>query len=215
MIFPTYKYETNKLNEGFTLIAGCDEVGIGPLAGPVVAASVILDPETVRGPRTKNKWWYRVRDSKTTNETEREELVKFIKDYAASYFVGVVGHETIDKINIYQAGMLAMEKSVKGLQQLPGFLFLDGVHKIKNISVPQETVVKGDSKILSIAAASIVAKVARDKILNELHELYPNYGFGKHKGYGTRQHKAAMIKYGVTPEHRVSFSFVQECLKMV
>jgi ribonuclease HII len=194
-------------------LAGCDEVGIGPLAGPVVAATVILDPQSIGKQRSKNKWWYRVRDSKTTSEEERAELVEFIKDHCLDFALGVVSHETIDRINIHQAGLLAMKKSVEGLKQTPNFLFLDGRHRIPTLSVPQEPIVDGDMKILSIASASIVAKVARDKILRELDKQYPTYGFVKHKGYGTRQHKQALLKYGVTPVHRLSFAFVQQCLK--
>lgn len=196
------------------IVAGCDEVGIAPLAGPVVAASVILDARSIGKQRSKSKWWYRVRDSKTTDEEERDELVNFIKDHCLDFSVGVVSHETIDEINIHQAAMLAMERSVTGLKKLPEFLFLDGIHKIKNLDqVSQQAVVGGDEKILSISAASIIAKVARDKILKELHEAFPEYGFDKHKGYGTKQHRAALLKFGVTPVHRTSFTFVQQCLK--
>src|SRR3989344_9611150 len=112
MKFPTYKHETQKISEGFGLVAGCDEVGIAPLAGPVVAATVILDSASVFGKRSKSKWWYRVRDSKTTDEKERVELVEFIKDHCLDFAVGSVSHETIDEINIHQAALLAMEKSV-------------------------------------------------------------------------------------------------------
>ncbi|HEX9503916.1 MAG TPA: ribonuclease HII [Patescibacteria group bacterium] len=212
MKFPTYKHETQKLEEGFRLVAGCDEVGIAPLAGPVVAATVILDPLSIGKQRSKNKWWYRVRDSKTTNEEEREELVLFIKDHC-DFGVGIVSHETIDEINIYQASMLAMGKSVTGLKLFPDFLFLDGIHKIKNISVPQCPIIDGDVKLLSIAAASIVAKVARDNILKNLHEEFPQYGFDKHKGYGTKSHREALLRFGITPVHRKTFGFVAECLK--
>ncbi len=212
MRFPTYKHETQKYADGFLNVAGCDEVGIAPLAGPVVAATVILDPDSIGRQRSKNKWWYRVRDSKTTNGKERNELVKFIQDHCLDFFVGIVPHETIDEINIHQAAMLAMEKSVSGLKIFPDFLFLDGLHKLKKLSLPQAAVVDGDEKILSISAASIVAKVARDKILSEIAEIYPLYGFAKHKGYGTRQHRQALLKYGVTPVHRKSFLFVRQCL---
>ena len=213
MIFPTYKNETQKHLDGFLLVAGCDEVGIGPLAGPVVAATVILDPESIDGNRTKSKWWYRVRDSKTTNESERMELVSFIMDHCLDHAVGVVSHETIDEINIHQAALLAMEKSVSGLKQIPDFLFLDGIYKLPKLYITQQAVISGDEKILSISAASIIAKVARDKILQQLHEAHPEYGFDKHKGYGTKFHREAMMKYGVTREHRTSFEFVQKCLK--
>jgi ribonuclease HII len=213
MRFPTYKYETQKHFEGFLNVAGCDEVGIAPLAGPVVAATVILDPDSIGKQRSKSKWWYRVRDSKTTNEAERGELVNFIKDHCLDFAIGAVSHETIDEINIHQAAMLAMKKSVSGLKKSTDYLFLDGIHKIKSIQVPQQAVIDGDAKILSIAAASIVAKVARDEILRNLHELYPQYGFMKHKGYPTKLHRQAIVKFGVSPVHRKSFIFVQQALR--
>jgi ribonuclease HII len=125
------------------------------------------------------------------------------------YGVGIVSHETIDEINIHQASMLAMEKSVTGLKIPPDYLFLDGLHKIKRITVEQKSVVDGDVKILSISAASILAKVTRDKLLANLHEQFPEYGFSQHKGYGTRQHRKALLKYGVSPVHRRSFTFVR------
>jgi ribonuclease HII len=213
MRFPTYKHETQKHLQGFLNVAGCDEVGIAPLAGPVVAATVILDSESIGKQRSKSKWWYRVRDSKTTNEEERAELVLFIKDHCVDFAVGIVGRETIDEINIHQAAMLAMKKSVDGLKHTPDFIFLDGIHKLTKLPISQQAVVNGDEKILSISAASIVAKVARDKILAELHEIYPEYGFVKHKGYPTKFHREALLRFGVTPEHRTSFGLVQLCLK--
>ena len=213
MKFPTYKHETQKQVEGFRFIAGCDEVGIAPLAGPVVAASVILDEVSIGKQRSKSKWWYRVRDSKTTNEKERAELVEFIKDHSVDFAVGIVDRETIDEINIHQAAMLAMKKSVEGLRIIPDFLFLDGIHTIKNLPVAQAAVIDGDEKILSISAASIIAKVARDQVLTKLHNQFPLFGFDKHKGYPTKFHKIALQKYGVTPEHRTSFGFVRLCLQ--
>ncbi len=213
MKFPTYKYETQKQQEGFLNVAGCDEVGIAPLAGPVVAAAVILDPKSIDGKRSKSKWWYRVRDSKTTTEEERDELVKFIKDHCVSFAVGIVSREIIDEINIHQAAMLAMKKSVDDLSKQPDYLFLDGMHKVKDLNVVQEAIVDGDAKILSISAASIIAKVARDEILRKMHETHPLYGFDKHKGYPTKFHREAILKYGVLPEHRTNFGFVQHCLK--
>lgn len=213
MKFPTYKYETQKHLDGFLTVAGCDEVGIAPLAGPVVAATVILDADSIGKQRSKTKWWYRVRDSKTTSEEERGELVAFIKDHAPDYAVGIVGREIIDEINIHQAAMLAMKRSVDGLKKTPDFLFLDGIHTIKSIRTKQQAVVDGDAKILSISAASIIAKVARDEILKTIHREFPIYGFDKHKGYPTKFHREALEKYGITPEHRRSFGFVQVCLK--
>lgn len=213
MKFPTYKHESKKIEQGFKLIAGCDEVGIAPLAGPVVAATVILDSASIGKQRSKTKWWYRVRDSKTTNEKERIELVSFIQDHCLDFAVGVVSHETIDEINIHHAAMKAMSESVERLKLKPEFIFLDGIHKIKNISIHQEPVVDGDVKILSIAAASIVAKVARDKILAEYDQQFPQYGFVKHKGYGTKEHQNAILKHGVLPVHRKSFTFIKEYLE--
>ncbi len=213
MKFPTYKNETQKLDEGFLYVAGCDEVGIAPLAGPVVAATVILDPKSIGKQRSKSKWWYRVRDSKTTNEKERAELVNFIKDHCLDFAVGTVSHETIDEINIYNAAQLAMKQSVDGLRQRPDFLFIDGLHKVKSVDVPQQAIVDGDAKVLSISAASIIAKVARDEMLKQLHETFPMYGFSSHKGYPTLSHRKALMKYGVTPVHRKSFTFVQDVIK--
>jgi ribonuclease HII len=211
--FPTYKNEAQKFHEGFLRVGGCDEVGIAPLAGPVVAATVILDPNSIGRQRSKSKWWYRVRDSKTTNEKERNELVKFVKDHCIDFGVGIVSHETIDEINIHQAAMLGMRKSVDALKVKPDFLFLDGIHKIKNVPIQQQTIVDGDVHVLSIAAASIVAKVARDEVMKRMHEEYPVYGFDKHKGYGTKFHREALKKYGIAPMHRRSFGLVQETLK--
>ncbi len=213
MKFPTYKYEMQKHSEGFVLVAGCDEVGMAPLAGPVVAASVILDPQSIGKQRSKSKWWYRVRDSKTTSEAERGDLVEFIREHCLDFAIAEISHETIDLINIHQAGLLAMRQTVDGLKKKPDFLFLDGLHQIKNFDLPQQAVVDGDVKILSIAAASIVAKVVRDKILSDIHQLYPQYGFNSHKGYPTKQHKAAILKFGVLPIHRRSFEFVKQCLE--
>ena len=154
-----------------------------------------------------------MRDSKTVNERERSELERFIKDHCLDFAIAEVSHETIDEINIHQAGMLAMRKSVDGLKPKPDFLFLDGRHTIRGLDMKQEAVIQGDTKILSIAAASIIAKVARDKILGQLHAIYPQYGFGKHKGYPTRQHREAILKFGVLPVHRRSFAFVKQCLR--
>lgn len=205
--------EMEKYTQGFLRVAGCDEVGVAPLAGPVVAATVILDPASIGKQRSKNKWWYRVRDSKTVNEKEREILAPFIQEHALDYSVGIVSHETIDEINIHNAAMLAMKKSVDGLKEKPDYLFLDGIWKIKSINFYQEPVISGDEKILSVAAASILAKVARDKILKQLHEQFPLFGFDKHKGYPTMSHKNALIKYGATPFHRKSFIFVKQVLE--
>lgn len=216
MIFPTFKYETEKLLQGFEYIAGCDEVGVAPLAGPVVSAAVILDKASISGRRTKSKWWYRVRDSKTVNEKERETLVDFIKDHCLTYGIGVVSHETIDQLNIYHAAMAAMKDALASLSIKPQFVFIDGNHKIKNLSdIKQEAVVDGDAKILSISAASIIAKVSRDKIMNELHAQFPCYNFHLNKGYPTKFHREALVKHGAAPVHRRSFALVRQSLQQV
>jgi ribonuclease HII len=213
MVFPTFKYETQKFLEGFSFVAGCDEVGVAPLAGPVVSAAVILDKESISGKRTKSKWWYRVRDSKTVNEKERGVLSEFIKDHCACFALGVVPHGTIDEVNIFHAGKLAMKQAIRSLSQQPDIVFIDGMHTIKNLhGIRQEAVVDGDAKILSISAASILAKVARDKILTEMHEVYPHYNFHINKGYPTAFHRAALLRHGVSPVHRKSFSLVKQIL---
>jgi ribonuclease HII len=213
MQFPTYKYEQQKIAEGILKVAGCDEVGIAPLAGPVVAAAVILDASSIGKQRSKSKWWYRVRDSKTVSEKERAELVEFIKDHCLDYSVGIVSHETIDEINIFNAAQLAMRQSINFLKEKPRYVFIDGLHKVRGLDVEQRAVVDGDAKVLSIAAASIIAKVTRDKILCELDELFPVYGFMKHKGYPTAAHRLALTKHGVSPFHRTSFAFINQLIK--
>jgi ribonuclease HII len=214
MQFPTFKFETEKYQNGFSLVAGCDEVGVAPLAGPVVAAAVILDPESVIGRRTKTKWWYRVRDSKTVNEKERGVLVDFIKDHCKCYSVGIVTHETIDQLNIYHAAMAAMRQAIESMSVKPELVFIDGNHKVKGLdSVQQQPVIDGDAKILSISAASIIAKVARDKIMNELHAAHSHYNFHLNKGYPTKFHREALVKHGPSPVHRRSFGLVRESLQ--
>lgn len=214
MKFPSYKNETEKFSQGYSLVAGCDEVGVACLAGPVVACAVVLDPSSVEGRRTKSKWWYRVRDSKTVNEKERRILAEFILDNCLLHAYGVVAHETIDEINIYHASMLAMQHAVESLSDRPSFLFVDGNHPIKNLQVTvQEPVVNGDEKILSISAASILAKVLRDDILTKHHEIYPYYSFNKNKGYPTAFHRAALLEHGPCPIHRKSFLLVKQCMQ--
>lgn len=205
MILPTYKFETEKIKEGYKIIAGVDEVGIGPLAGPVVAAVVIWDSNFIFKNLGKNKWLDRVRDSKKIKELEREDLAKFIREFVLDYSICAVAHETIDRINILNASHLAMINAIKKIKTKPEFIFIDGVHKMKQVSIEQESVVKGDNKILSIASASILAKVERDKIMKKYHKIYPQYNFVKHKGYPTREHKMLIKKFGPCSIHRKSF----------
>jgi ribonuclease HII len=218
MIFPSFRHELQCFAKGYTLVVGCDEVGVGPLAGPVVAAACVIDPETVRGYRTKSKWFYRVRDSKTTHEAERQDLAKEIKSHCLAYGIGSVPSETIDKINIHNASLVAMKQAVANLikslsktlqfHEHKTFLFLDGRFTIKEIgykNITQKAVVAGDSLVLSIAAASIIAKVYRDDLLKELDHKFPVYGFSRNKGYNTEEHRQAILKNGITEFHRKSF----------
>jgi ribonuclease HII len=218
MRFPHFKNELKYIGEGYDFVAGCDEVGVSPLAGPVVAAACILDPESVGRYRTKSKWYYRVRDSKTTNESERQILLKEILEHTVAYGVGVVWHEEIDALNIHHASLKAMrlanEELLQKIEKIKNtdikspqkiLLFIDGRFKIPNLPVDQKTVVAGDSEILSISAASIIAKVHRDNIMRELDSKFPEYGFKNHKGYNTREHQEAIKKFGATPFHRRSF----------
>ena len=179
----------------FGLIAGLDEAGRGPLAGPVVAAAVILDPE---------KEIFYINDSKKLSESRRELLFPEIEEKAVAFGIGIVGQERIDEINILQATYEAMREAVSQLSPQPAILLNDAV-TIPGISLRQVPIVKGDAKSLSIAAASILAKVTRDRLMKEMDALYPEYGFAVHKGYGTAAHIEALKKYGPCPLHRRSF----------
>lgn len=182
--------------KGYTNIAGVDEVGRGPLAGPVCAAAVILPKGLIiEG----------VDDSKKLSEKKREKLYDEIIKKALSYSVVFVEPEKIDEINIRQATHLAMQKAVDGLDIKPDFLLVDGNDKIPFSGVECDYIIKGDLKFECIAAASIVAKVTRDRYMVEMDEKYPQYGFAKHKGYGTKLHMEAIREYGLTPLHRRSF----------
>ncbi|OGU11647.1 MAG: ribonuclease HII [Geobacteraceae bacterium GWC2_58_44] len=192
--------ELQATRRGFCRIAGIDEAGRGPLAGPVVAAAVIL-PDGLILPD--------VNDSKTLTAALREELFELISKEALAVGVGVGGHELVDSINILQATLSAMRDAVLSLSPAPDFLLIDGISSI-HMNIPQRTVKKGDSLSLSIAAASIIAKVTRDRMMAEYDVLYPGYGFAAHKGYAAVSHLAAIAKLGPSPIHRKSFSGVKE-----
>ena len=179
----------------YKLICGVDEAGRGPFAGPVVAGAVILDP---------NEEILYLNDSKKLSETRREELFEEIKYKSIAWGVGIVDNETIDEINILQATYKAMQQAIAALDPAPDFILADAV-TIPGIIIPQEGIVKGDAKSVSIAAGSIIAKVTRDRMMVEFDEQYPEYGFAKHKGYGTADHIRALKKYGPTPIHRRTF----------
>jgi len=184
------------------LVCGVDEAGRGPLAGAVYAAAVILDPERpIAG----------LADSKTLSEKKRDSLAIEIKQYALSWAIASSSVEEIDRINILQASLLAMKRAVEGLHLMPQQVLVDGLHCPK-ITVPVQAIVKGDSKVQAIAAASILAKTARDEDLYRLHELYPQYDFAKHKGYPTADHLSRLKQHGVSPVHRRSYGPVKKLL---
>ncbi len=189
------------------LVAGVDEAGVGPLAGPVVAAAVILDPKSLRGGGFVS--WKAVRDSKAMTRGQRETVVRDIYARALTVGVGHASVEEIDAMNILQARLLAMRRALAAMKIVPGFALVDGSIEIPECPVPQRAIVGGDASVLSIACASIVAKVTRDGVLERLHEQYPEYAFDKHKGYPTRLHRQLLQKYGPCIHHRKSFAPVR------
>jgi len=186
----------------YTLIAGVDEVGRGPLVGAVVTAAVILDP---------NNPIVGLKDSKKLSEKKRLELAEEIKAKALAWSLGRAERHEIDEINILKATMLAMQRAVNGLKIHPEFVLIDG-NKCPILTYPCLAVVKGDSLVAEISAASILAKVARDAEMQQLHEQYPHYGFAEHKGYPTVKHLAALKEHGPIMQHRRSFKPVSEAL---
>ena len=188
-------FEEEGYQQGYTCIAGVDEAGRGPLAGDVYAAAVIL-PRDFR-PAGLN-------DSKKLSEKKREALYDIICAHAVAYAIGTASAEEIDRINILRATHLAMYRAVQSLCVKPDYVLIDG-NPVQGIPVPNRSIVKGDSRSLSIAAASILAKVSRDRYMQDLDKQYPQYGFAVHKGYGTKAHKEAVWQYGPSPEHRRSF----------
>ena len=196
------KYENKYWEKGLKYIAGVDEAGRGPLAGPVVAACVILNPSIVING---------INDSKKISPKKRYELFKKIKDKAVDVSIGIVNEKEIDDINILKATFLAMKRAVGNLSISPNLLLIDGPYSdIKLIKVVN--IIRGDSKSASIGAASIIAKVTRDNIMKQYDMIYPNYGFLKHKGYGTKHHIEQLSIHKATPIHRKSFKIVKDCL---
>ena len=187
---------------GYQKIAGVDEVGRGPLAGPVVAAAVILPKDGIGE---------RLFDSKKISSKKREHLCETILSEAQGVGIGIVGQEEIDRINILQATLKAMALAIQNLPILPDFILIDGSQGI-TLPVPQKTIRKGDQLCNSIAAASIVAKVTRDRMMLECHQQYPQYNFARHKGYGTEEHRRAIEKFGICDLHRKTFRGVKEYL---
>lgn len=196
------RYETALWSTGVLHVAGVDEAGMSPLAGPVSAAAVVFKP----GFRLPG-----VDDSKKLDAKKREQLAIEIKAQAVAWCVGYAEVDEIDTINIYWAGLLAMRRAVEGLCVAPEHVLLDA-RRLKELTVPQQRIVKGDAKSLTIAAASILAKTSRDARMTELDHAYPGYGFAKHKGYPVREHVSALRALGATPHHRRSFGPVREAL---
>lgn len=191
------KIEKQLHNNGMKYICGIDEAGRGPLAGPVVVASVIMPEDSmIEG----------VNDSKKVSEKKREKLYDEITKNAISWSVSIIDHKRIDEVNILNATKEGLTNCIKSLEIKPNIIVVDALEKINTCGIPYESIIKGDAKCYSIAAASIIAKVTRDRIMRQWDEVYPQYGFAKHKGYGTAAHIAAIKEYGLCPIHRRSFT---------
>lgn len=200
------KTEQGYFDLGYNLIGGVDEAGRGPLAGPVVAACVVIDKNF----QIDHEDLALVADSKKLSAKKREKLFSIIKEKVLAVEIGVVDNLTIDKINILQASFLAMRRAIKKLKIEPDYILVDGNFKIPKLEKAQTAIIGGDGKVFCIAAASIIAKVSRDWLMSEIDKQYPEYEFIKHKGYGTKVHFAKIAKLGPCPIHRFSFSPIKE-----
>ena len=197
--FDNYKYESALLSKGITLIAGVDEVGRGPLIGPVVAAAVILPPNYKLDGLT---------DSKKLSEKKREYYFDIIKKDAIAIGIGIVDEKTIDEINIYEATKVAMKEAINNLKPQPVHILIDAMPL--NLAIPTTSIIKGDLLSLTISAASVIAKVTRDHMLYEIDKEYPMYDLKHNKGYGTKKHIEAIKEYGITKYHRLSYKPVSD-----
>lgn len=223
--------EKDFASQGYTHIIGTDEVGRGPLCGPVLACAAMFKDPNFEIPADKQKQFDLIRDSKKLSEKQRDEIFEFICEHF-HVGIGLCDHETIDRINILEASFLSMKKAIQELKrnmesgilnmeknskfQIPNsryIILVDGNKEIPNLSMQQYAVIGGDRLCKSISAASIVAKVTRDRMMEKFHEQYPQYGLDKHKGYGTKLHMDALSQYGPCPIHRKSFAPVKKCLK--
>lgn len=196
-----YFYEEKAREKGYKLICGVDEVGRGPLAGPVVSAAVIykqLPKET------------EINDSKKLTPKKRERLLKVIMNSCYSFSIGIVWPKEIDEMNIHEATLLSMKRAVDKFKIKPDYILVDGIHKIKGLDIEQETIKQGDSKSISIASASIIAKVTRDNIMKSYDNIYPGFGFSTNSGYGSASHMSVLNKDSVTPIHRRSYAPVKD-----
>lgn len=196
-------FERSARASGYMRIAGLDEAGRGPLAGPVVAAAVML-PDGLLIPG--------VTDSKQVAEQDRERLFDVIREQAICFGIGIADERTIDDVNILQATIIAMERALQALVPVPDYLLLDAI-TLPRVPLPQKPIIKGDVRSHSIAAASILAKVTRDRLMRELHQKYPHYNFHKHKGYGTKEHLALLREHGPCAAHRMTFRPVSGMLR--
>ncbi len=196
VVYPSFKHERDLISQGFSLLAGVDEAGCGCWAGPVYAAAVILPLDSRIG---------MIRDSKTLNETQRLLLVDKIKTKATAWSIGTASAQEIDQLNIRQAAFLAMRRALDALSTQPHAVLCDGF-RIPELTIPCHRIVRGDRYVKSIAAASILAKTARDEELKRYEKLYPGYGFAEHKGYGTKQHQRALKQRGPCAIHRMSYA---------
>ena len=203
--FPNLDEEDKLKSQGYELIAGIDEVGRGALAGPVVASAVIL-PHPANLP-----WLGLVRDSKELTSKKRESLFDLINKEAVAVGIGIISSQVIDSVNILKATKLAMMQAVEKLPKQPNFLIIDRV-TLSQCSIPQRGITRGDKLCLSIACASIIAKVTRDRIMEEFDIMYPGYGFAQHKGYGTGRHISCLQKFGPSPIHRLYFAPVRNVI---
>ncbi|MBI4671239.1 MAG: ribonuclease HII [Chloroflexi bacterium] len=211
---PTLEYERAFWRDGFVCVAGLDEAGRGALAGPVVAAAIIL-PRLDKGDWTRHQLFHaiaRANDSKLLTERAREQLFTPVCELARAHAIGSAAHFEIDAINILRASHLAMYRALDALPLAPDALLLDAL-VLSNSDLPQQGIIHGDARALSIAAASILAKVTRDRLMREFDAQYPHYGFAKHKGYGTRTHLDALQKFGPSPIHRKTYAPVKERMK--
>ncbi len=223
MILPTLKYERRLWKQGYLNIAGVDEVGVGPWAGPVVAGAMKVKSLRLRsssyGGQVKSKVksqkiFKYIRDSKLLDWKRREEVYKFLTESDwAEWGIGVAEVVEIDKWGLGEARRMAMKRAIEKIKPAPDFLLIDAV-KLKEYQEISESIVKGDAKIFSIACASIVAKVTRDRMMRKLAQKYPYWGFDKHKGYGTKFHQEMIQRYGISPIHRKTFEPIKEVWKL-
>jgi ribonuclease HII len=205
---PNFREEQALLSSGYRRIAGLDEAGRGALAGPVVAAAVVLPAEP------DFPWVPMVRDSKLLQAKVRQRIFDAMSECRIEMGVGVVEPDVIDAVNILNATMKAMKLALAELAEPPGYLLIDAV-RLRNVPVPQKAIIRGDRTVLSIACASVVAKVTRDRIMLELDERYPGYEFGRHKGYGTRIHLECLRRYGASRIHRMTYSPLRDLARLI